>query len=210
MKKKFLSLMMAAAVVATTSVSAFADETVNKDGGQVDVTVTGSVNNNDDIAPAGTLNVTVPTALTFSVNSTGVLTGSDIVVTNRGTEEVDVFVYEFVDSSPNKGIIVKENVQEGDKRSNVSLAINGNRATAYLSSTAGSNRGVNVDTSTGSTITPDGLKISTVGTGNQNTDRLELRGSAGKAGLTESEGKDGINERFTLKLKIKKAAKAAR
>ena len=88
MKKKFLSLMMAAAVVATTSVSAFADETVTKDGSKVNVTVTGSVNNNLDVAPAGTLNVTVPTALTFSVNSSGDLTGSEIVVTNRGTEKI--------------------------------------------------------------------------------------------------------------------------
>lgn len=209
MKKKFLSLMMAAAVVATTSVSAFADETVNKDGGQVDVTVTGSVNNNADIAPAGTLNVTVPTALTFSVDKKGVLTGSDIVVTNRGTEEVDVFVYQFIDSSPNKGIIVKDNVQNEEKRSNVSLEINGNQATAYLSSTAGSNRGVSGDAGA---ITNDGVKISTVGTGNQNTGTLELRGRAGKADFdsTDSEAQNGVSEKFTLKLKIKKAAKAAR
>lgn len=202
MKKKFLSLMMAAAVVATTSVSAFADETVNKDGGEVNVTVTGSVNNNENTAPAGTLNVTVPTALTFSVNNTGVLTGSDIVVTNRGTQEVDVFVYQFVDSSPNKGIIVKDSVQDSDKRSSVSLAINGNQATASLSSTAGEHRGVS-----GDTITGDGVKISTVGTGSQNTDTLELRGKAGKAVLTDSEAQDGINEKFTLKLKIKKSAR---
>ena len=205
MKKKFLSLMMAAAVVATTSVSAFADETVNKDGGQVNVTVTGSVNNNQDIAPAGTLNVTVPTALTFSVDKTGVLTGSDIVVTNRGTEEVDVFVYQFIDSSPTKGIIVKNDVQNEEERSNVSLEINGDQATAYLSSAAGSNRGVS-----GDVITDDGVKISTVGTGNQNTGTLELRGRAGKAALTGSGAQDGMSEKFTLKLKIKKAAKAAR
>lgn len=205
MKKKFLSLMMAAAVVATTSVSAFADETVNKDGDQVNVTVTGSVNNNQDIAPAGTLNVTVPTALTFSVDKTGVLTGSDIVVTNRGTEEVDVFVYQFIDSSPTKGIIVKNDVQNEEERSNVSLEINGGQATAYLSSTAGTNRGVS-----GDVITDDGVKISTVGTGNQNTSTLELRGRAGKAPLTGSGAQDGMSEKFTLKLKIKKAAKAAR
>lgn len=203
MKKKFLSLMMAAAVVATTSVSAFADETVNKDGSEVNVTVTGSVNNNENTAPAGTLNVTVPTALTFSVNNTGVLTGSDIVVTNRGTQEVDVFVYQFVDSSPNKGIIVKDNVQDSDKRSSVSLEINGNQATASLSSTAGAHRGVSGDSIT----EEDGMKISTVGTGSQNTDTLELRGRAGKAELTNSEAQDGINEKFTLKLKIKKAAR---
>ncbi|MEI3369083.1 MAG: hypothetical protein V8R03_09155 [Clostridium sp.] len=48
MKKKFLSLMMAAAVVATTSVSAFASTTQTiKDseevGGQAQITVTGDV-----------------------------------------------------------------------------------------------------------------------------------------------------------------------
>lgn len=201
MKKKFLSLMMAAAVVATTSVSAFADETVTQDGSEVNVTVSGSVNSQDDNPPAGTLSVTVPTALTFSVNSSGNLTGSEIVVTNRGTEKIDVFAYQFIDSTPGKGIIVKENLDAGnEKRNEVTLSLQGNEATANFASNPGSKKGIYGT----ATITDDGMKISTVGTGSQNTDTLYLTGTAGNAQLDSQYTSTGMSERFTLRLKIKK------
>ncbi|MEE0567727.1 hypothetical protein [Clostridium sp.] len=204
MKKKFLSLMMAAAVVATTSVSAFADETVTKDGSEVNVTVTGSVNNNQDVAPAGTLNVTVPTALTFSVNSSGNLTGSEIVVTNRGTEKIDVFAYQFIDPTPEEGIIVKRNLSGGsEKRNEVTLSLQGNEATANFASSAGDKKGIYGPTT--ATINDDGMKISTIGTGSQNTDTLYLRGTAGKQELDTQYTSTGMSEKFTLRLKIKKA-----
>ena len=194
--------MMAAAVVATTSVNAFADETVTQDGSEVNVTVSGSVNSETDTPPAGTLSVTVPTALTFSVNSAGKLTGSEIVVTNRGTEKIDVFAYQFIDPTPEKGIIVKENLNAGnEKRNEVTLSLQGNEATANFASSAGSNKGIYGT----ATINGDGMKISTVGTGSQNTDTLYLSGTAGKTALTGNESTDGISEKFTLRLKIKKA-----
>lgn len=200
MKKKFLSLMMAAAMVATTSVSAFADETVTQDDTNVNVTVTGSVNNNSNDAPAGTLSVTVPTALTFSVNSSGDLTGSEIVVTNRGTQKIDVFAYEFKDLTPTEGIVVKNSLDSGEKRSGVTLTLEGNEATARLSSTPGPNKGIY-----GDGVNTDGLKIAAVETGSQNSQTLTLRGTAGTEQLTDSEAKKGISEKFTLRLKIKKA-----
>ena len=202
MKKKFLSLMMAAAMVATTSVSAFADEpvkTVTQDGSEVQVTVSGSVNNEDDTPPAGTLSVTVPTALTFSVNSSGDLTGSEIVVTNRGTQKIDVFAYQFIDLTPG-GIVVKENLESNEKRSGVTLTLGGNEATARLSSTPGEHKGIY-----GDGVNSDGLKIAVVETGSQNSQTLTLSGTAGKGQLTDSEAKKGISEKFTLRLKIKKA-----
>lgn len=203
MKKKFLSLMMAAAVVATTSVSAFADETVTKDGSEVNVTVTGSVNNNLNVAPAGTLNVTVPTALTFSVSSTGELTGSDIVVTNRGTEKIDVFAYQFIDPTPGKGIIVKQELNvENDKRNEVTLSLQGNEAIANFASSGDNKKGIY---GTAEINENDGMKISTVGTGSQNTDTLHLRGTAGKSQLESQYISTGMSEIFTLRLKIKKA-----
>lgn len=209
MKKKFLSLMMAAAVVATTSVSAFADEavkTVTEDGSEVQVTVSGSVNNEKDTPPAGTLSVTVPTALTFSVNKSGDLTGSEIVVTNRGTQKIDVFAYQFIDPTPGKKIIVKENLgTDNPKRNEVTLSLQGNEATANFASIVGNHKGIY---GTDEQIGEDGMKISTVGTGSQNTDTLYLSGTAGKAELTGDEAKDGISEKFTLRLKIKKAAEA--
>ena len=195
--------MMAAAVVATTSVSAFADETVTQDGSEVNVTVTGSVNNNQDAAPAGTLSVTVPTALTFSVSNSGGLTGSNIVVTNRGTEKIDVFAYQFIDPTPGKKIIVKQNLgDDNPKRNVVTLSLQGNEATANFDSEAGSNKGIY---GTATIDANDGMKISTIGTGSQNTDTLYLSGTAGKTALEGDEGKNGISEKFTLRLKIKKA-----
>ena len=208
MKKKFLSLMMAAAVVATTSVSAFADEavkTVTQDGSEVQVTVSGSVNSENNTPPAGTLSVTVPTALTFSVDNSGKLTGSNIVVTNRGTEKIDVFAYQFIDPTPGKKIIVKENLgTDTPKRNEVTLSLQGNEATANFASEVGNHKGIYGTAQIGD----DGMKISTVGTGNQNTDTLYLSGTAGKAVLTGDEATDGISEKFTLRLKIKKAPKA--
>lgn len=73
MKKKFLSLMMAAAVVATTSVSAFADAqdvTVIRDPetktGKAEITITGDVTGEGGQTVPGTLNVTVPTTASFA------------------------------------------------------------------------------------------------------------------------------------------------
>ena len=71
MKKKFLSLMMAAAVVATTSVSAFAqDKVINGLDTQehtTDVTITGKVLDQNNNEPAGNFNITVPTSAAFTV-----------------------------------------------------------------------------------------------------------------------------------------------
>lgn len=134
MKKKFLSLMMAAAVVATTSVSAFASEqgNVREDaesssptteavsGGVIngednkayttDVTITGDVADDDGKTKPGTLSVTVPTTATFAVSNKGELTGSKIKIINNGSQKIDVFAYKFKDRNGTSGInIVGEN-----------------------------------------------------------------------------------------------------
>lgn len=204
MKKKFLSLMMAAAVVATTSVSAFAasEKTVTNDGESVEVEINGVVNNSSNQPPAGTLSVTVPTALSFTVNSNGGFTGSDITVTNTGTQAIEVYAYQFIDSTPGKGIIVKQDLDSSAKRNEVTLSLQGNEAVANFDSNAGDNKGIYGT----ATINGDGMKISTVGTGSQNTNTLHLNGKAGKIELVGNEATEGISEKFTLRLKIKKAA----
>ena len=204
MKKKFLSLMMAAAVVATTSVNAFAanEKKVTNDGESVEVQINGVVNNSNDQPPAGTLSVTVPTALSFTVNKDGGFTGSDITVTNTGTQAIEVYAYQFIDPTPEKGIIVRQQLDAGTaKRNEVTLTLQGNDAIANFDSNAGNNKGINGT----ATINDDGMKISTVGTGSQNTDTLYLRGTAGNAQLEQQYISTGMSERFTLRLKIKKA-----
>ena len=205
MKKKFLSLMMAAAVVATTSVNAFAssDATVGENGGSVEVKITGTVNNELDKAPEGTINVTVPTALTFTVTKGGNFTGSSLTITNNGSEDVDVFAYEFRDKNSTKGINVKKQLQDEDNRSNVKLNLSGNIGIANFASDA-TGKGVydaNLDAAT-----EDGVKLARIDKlgSSQNTGKLTLDGEAGKNTNTTVE--KGIREDFTVKLKIKKAS----
>ena len=202
MKKKFLSLMMAAAMVATTSVSAFAanDKTVTNDGDSVEVKINGIVNNSSDQPPAGTLSVTVPTALSFTVNNQGGFTGSNITVTNTGTQAIDVYAYQFKDVTPTTGIMIK--ASNGlTKKSDVSLSLNGNAGTAYFRSEA-DGKGI-YDENGSKVVDQEGAKIANIEGGDENT--LYLEGSAGKGDLDEKYTSTGINERFTLRLKIKKA-----
>ena len=209
MKKKFLSLMMAAAVVATTSVSAFAagnDVTVTNDEQQVPVTIAGSVNGDGDTPAPGTLSVTVPTALSFAVKNDGTLEGTQITVENNGTQEVNVYAYEFVDTTSGSKITVHgETKQSLERRSDIKLRINGNRGTAYFKSDDTSNEQKNTgiflvnDQKAAGT---DGILISNVSRGQR--DNLKLTGEGGKQELAANND-TGINDTFTLKLKIKKA-----
>ena len=206
MKKKFLSLMMAAAVVATTSVSAFADEVVKQDGGTVNVKITGSVNDKHNKAPEGTISVTVPTALAFTVDSSNSLKGSSLTITNNGTEKVDVFAYEFVDKdSTPTGIEVKKTLEDSDNRTKVKLNLSGNAGVANFTSTITSTEPKGIYGSTTAPITDDGVKIATVGKvgDTKNTEDLTLDGEAGKG---SGEVEKAIREEFTLRLKIKKAS----
>nr|WP_302703324.1 hypothetical protein [uncultured Clostridium sp.] len=202
MKKKFLSLMMAAAVVATTSVSAFAanEKTVTNDGESVEVQINGIVNNSNNEPPAGTLSVTVPTALSFTVDNSGGFTGSNITVTNAGTQAIDVYAYQFTDVTPTKGIVIKPSDQL-DKKSDVSLSLNGNDGIAYFRSEAD---GKGIYNESGNSVDGDGAKIANIKGGDEKT--LYLDGSAGTNALESKYTSTGINEKFTLRLKIKKAS----
>lgn len=203
MKKKFLSLMMAAAVVATTSVSAFAAE-VKKDGGTVDVTITGAVNNEQNQAPEGTISVTIPTALAFTVNNKGEVAGTSLDVENNGTERVEIYAYQFVDGDGTTGIDVVRPIQEEDrattKTSKVSLSLAGNAGTAgFVSNGNKIYDAKNPLQDAGE----EGVKIATLGkVGEQNTVKINLTGIAGK----DASGAVGINEQFTVKLRVKKVA----
>lgn len=129
MKKKFLSLMMAAAMVATTSVSAFASEAeqqtqtpqisqtpseasnpreYNVTDTEVDaeVTIDGKIANSLNKLPTSTISVSVPTAASFTVDKDGNLVGSDIKITSQGSEEIAVLAHKFVDKTGDKQINV--------------------------------------------------------------------------------------------------------
>lgn len=217
MKKKFLSLMMAAAVVATTSVSAFAAESNTYNIGDKEqehqVTVTGNVSTTDGEVVQGTISVTVPTAITFTFNGEGKIDAPSITVINNNTEKVEVVASEFVDTSENDGITVvpKKNLEDSSKTNTesnryVSLTLRGQGGSVAL----GSNKShTGLYDSNGTEIqkgTNPSLGVAYKG----NNLTLELTGEAKK----ESDGRyqaptNPIQDKFTLTLKIKKASETA-
>ena len=204
MKKKLLSLVLAGAMVASTSVSAFADTTettVTTDGQQVPVTIKGSVNGEHDKPAPGTLSVTVPTTLSFIVKNDGTVEGSYIRVQNNGTQPINVYAYEFVDKTQSSGITV-HNTGDLEKKSDVSLTLSGRDGMARFNSETISETDKGVYTSNNVKATNDGVLVSNILIGQ--SDNLNLEGRAGTGNLAQSDT-EGITDTFTLKLKIKKA-----
>lgn len=211
MKKKLLSLVLAGAMVASTSVSAFAATTPNTkevttDGGTANVEITGNIAKTSDgsILP-GTISVSVPTDANFIVNKSGALNGSTINVINSGEESVDVYAYEFIDKNKESGINVKRSVDSNSKRSDITLYLNGEEGNAYFSSSASIAKGIYANATDETAVTnPDGIKVASLSTGEKAELRLEGQGGTSSTQLQE----EALREDFTLKLKIKKKAAA--
>ena len=206
MKKKFLSLMMAAAVVATTSVSAFA-ATPNVTGRddqehETEVTITGDITNKLGHTAPGNLSVTVPTAASFKIDQDGKLTTAAMTITNEGTQKVDVVAYKFIDTTANENIQVvdKNDMATPDNvdRKKIYLGISGNRSIAYFRTETLSTENGIYDAS--NQKAEQGVTIATVSP--QASQPLTLSGAGGKNETLET----GINDKFTLVLKIKKSA----
>ena len=219
MKKKLLSLVLAGAMVASTSVSAFAStentKEVTTDGGTANVEIKGFVDSNEGVAPAGTISVSIPTSLQFQVNKDGDLTGSNIKVVNNGLDQVEIVAYEFTDNNPTSGITVQtpnqlnrdtELSRTAKDRSNVVLWIQGKSGeNAYFKTGDASQNGI-YDAKGGNK--KDGITVSKLSgrDGSNNSETLELMGYAGKGKLSDS---NGISDKFTLKLKVKKVTSDA-
>lgn len=223
MKKKFLSLMMAAAVVATTSVSAFAAETTphtatgtNKvvvseegEGQNAEINIRGDIADNKDNFAPSTISVTVPTAAKFTVDKEGNLVGSNINITSEGTEPVSVIAYKFIDTTPNSNInvvgesdVANSNGQGEDKKK-VSLKLAGNRGSVVLKTETDSNKtGIyKIGTGGAETEVPTSENF-VLGNVKANSPlQLNLTGTAVKNGdaLTKP-----VEDSFTLILKLKK------
>lgn len=120
MKKKLLSLVLAGAMVASSSVSAFADDnreyTITDTGVDHQVTITGDVTDDSNNKVPGTISVTVPTAVSFTINKDGQITGGDIVVRNTSEDKVEVVAKKFTDTTPGSGIVL---VKESNLSTNV-------------------------------------------------------------------------------------------
>ena len=167
-----------------------------------EITITGSVNGENDKAPEGTISVTIPTALAFTVNNNGEVGGTSLNIVNNGTEKVEIYAYQFIDGNGIAGINVVKQMQDrtNEKTNKVVLNISGNEGTAGFVSYG--NEIYDAKNPSKSVSTNDGVKIASLGKiGEQNTGRIELTGAAGK----DKSGATALREQFTLKLKVKKA-----
>lgn len=211
MKKKFLSLMMAAAVVATTSVSAFAatnTQTVtglDTEDKKTEVRITGEVLGENGERPAGTFNVTVPTAAAFTVSKESGVVSVPINIQNNGTQDIDVYADEFRDSTKAAGegiTVVKESETKTKDRTYVSLRVEGSIDTAYLKTeNSDAQKGIYKDSGLENAAESTGIKLTNIEQGRSK--EITLKGISGTTGTVSN----AVSDNFTLTLKIKKSLK---
>lgn len=214
MKKKLLSLVLAGAMVASTSVSAFAADTVptnNVEIGSgekdkdVEIGVQGNILDEHGNTAPGTISVTVPTTTTFSVDATtGNLTSPEMTITNNGDEKIKVTASKFEDANGAQKInIIKETEFGNDpaqkERGTVWLRLTG--ASQNLGLTSEDNGKMYDNNYTTQKQASDNYEIGKVNA-KGGTMKLTLEG---KGGVQESDTKpssEAIQDNFKLVLKI--------
>lgn len=212
MKKKLLSLVLAGAMVATTSVSAFATPNVTGSDAEdktINVDIKGEVLGEQGEKPAGNFSVTVPTAASFTVkkDSSSILS-APITIENSGTQDIDVYADKFVDLSREAGegiTVVSESETENKKRTYVSLNLQGDENTAYFKTeTDESKSGIYKKPTLleADKVNADGLKLTNIQ--KSQSKKLTLSGIVGNS--TDELDKP-VSNNFTLTLRIKKSTK---
>ena len=167
-----------------------------------EISITGNIEDGNGNTKPNTLNVTVPTVASFTVNKNKIFLGTQIRIQNNGTQDIDVFAYRFADPTIESGIIVKkkEELSENDKTNIIALRLEGSSGTAYFASEEG--RGIYEDENHINAATEGGVKIANILKGNYYDLRLEGETHVG-ASVTDIPESD----KFTLILKIKKSEK---
>lgn len=216
MKKKLLSLVLAGAMVASTSVSAFAatptttqgNTTIEegKDEKEVPVKITGNILDNNGNAKPGTINVSVPTATSFSVNATtGNLTSAEMVISNNSDEKIKVTANRFEDADGTDSInIIKKSQFEQDGQTET----DNERGKIWLRLEGGSNivdfesdgYGKMYDAAGDLKEETDDYLISEVNAHDRLT--LSLKGKGGVKVTNSKEKETPIQDNFKLVLKI--------
>lgn len=213
MKKKLLSLVLAGAMVASTSVSAFATTeptpttrttftmSEGEDEKNIDVGITGDILDNNGNVKPGTISVTVPTAVNFTVTKTGTLIAGDMVITNNSKEKVKVSVKEFRDPNAENDInIVKASslTNPGSmERKNVWLNLTGKGVSVGFESAG---KGKMYDPSNDNAI--DGPKEIGSIDANGGEMKLQLQGGGGTSNSGDST--QPISDNFNLVLRIER------
>ena len=204
MKKKLLSLVLAGAMVASTSVSAFADtfDIQQGNGTDVNVSITGNLEGSDGTTVPGTVTVTVPTAAVFNVNHTdGNVTSAAMEVVNNSEEDVLVYASSFTDATGTDKInlVSEEGLKSSSKRNDVFLKLTGGDREIYFTSENKDGKFGKIYDATTKQELVSGTEIATVG--KQSTLSLRLAGT----GSTQGGDLDApIADSFKLVLKIKR------
>lgn len=203
MKKKFLSLMMAAAVVATTSVSAFADEnhqltTVGQEK-DVEIEIEGKVEDfNGDVLPS-TVTVTVPTSLNFTVKKNGDIVSPKIEIKNSGNEPVSVIATDFIDTTGQSGGINVVSTEPAERKQVNLRLVGGQQVITLTSEPKESGQLAGKMYINGNQQSSDeGILLKDITAGDSLKLNIEGKGKEAR------EGDDAVNDIFKLKLKFKK------
>lgn len=216
MKKKLLSLVLAGAMVASTSVSAFAADSKvtteqitissSQNEKEVPIEVTGNVLDSKGNAVPGTIKVTVPTATTFSVASNGILTSPQMTIRNDGDEQIVVTASSFEDLTGEGDIkLVKkfeDNQQNSKARNEIWLRLKSkNKYIGLTSEESEEDNGVNGKIYDASYTTgEEDCELGRIGSGEDMTLEFEGKGGTLNSPLTEP-----IKDSFRLVLKVKRA-----
>lgn len=213
MKKKLLSLVLAGGMVATTSVSAFANtkelQVQPNTPSSTEVEIKGNVESSDGAVLPSTVTVTVPTNASFTVKSNGEIESADMSIVNRGDAKVSVIASSFIDTTGQQGInlVKSESELSSSDRSKVYLKlIGGDKQFILTSETNSGNKaaGKMYDATNPSLEITDeeNAVIKNVNAGD--TLNLKLEGKGSKYEQSQDEGtKKAISDNFKLVLKIK-------
>lgn len=209
MKKKLLSLVLAGAMVASTSVSAFADagkeyNILGKEDVETPITVKGDIQNSNGGVLPSTIGVTVPTAAAFTVTSEGNFTSAPIKITSKSDEKVQVSAHSFIDSSENQNITIVSEEDLDDQTNTdtnkfMSLKLVGTN-TVYFKSQKNKS-GIYKQDGAEYEVN-DNPSLGTVTQTNPLT--LNLEGDIKKDGASYTGPGTAIRDQFNLVLKIKK------
>lgn len=215
MKKKLLSLVLAGAMVASTSVSAFAADTVTtgnvtitkgENEQNVNIGITGNVLDSQGNIKPGTINVTVPTAVTFTVANNGTLTSADMTITNNSNEKLIVVAKGFEDANGDEDIEVikrsdfETNGASGTERNKVWLRLEGGTQNLGLTS---ENNGKSNGKMYNGEYTSEVLENQNYEIGKIDGNRDMTLRLVGAGGTKDSAG-NAIQDRFKLILKVKR------
>lgn len=179
--------------------------TEGKDDKEIDISITGNIENDKGQIKPGTITIALPINTVFTVNERGEVITPEIKIENSGQDAVDIYAYKFIDPNGTEGInITSKNSILGNEgnmsRKNLTLSLSG-QTTVYFKSE------MQKEGKTGmykdpDLTTPVTSEVKLLEINGQSSDKLRLNGIAGK----QENGIDtAISEKFILMLKIKRA-----